>query len=301
MFNALALLARCGGTASSRRIHCASWLAGHCALLARPDLLGRDLRNLAIALGPSSGVATRLNILRISLVTSARSAIRALACVVHPMAYRCSLNDLTVTGREHLDESLAAGGVVAVSAHLGDFARTVLWLAHAGYPVTMTIREAKHVPPGLYRDAFTVLGVEAVVVDSDRQTTQTLMRALRAGRIVVIYLDQDAKKGGLDMTFLGKRTPIPTGPAVLAQRTGATLLPMFSIDQHGGAGRIDILRGLRPTMDPNRTAAISADTERLATIVESYIRRYPQQWGWRYRRWRNRPLVPQSVTDNPVL
>ena len=289
VFECIIFLARHVGEADSRRVRCVAWLAGNAALLTRPDLLRRDLANLSIALGADTSFPRRLRVLRASLITSAQTAIRAMVCVVQPNSYQHVLRHMDVQGQEHLDAALRAGGVVAVSAHLGDFARTVLWLAHAGYPITMTIREAKHVPPGMYLEAFRNLGIDAVVVDSDRQATQSLIQALKVKKIVVIYLDQDAKAGGIEMPFLGKLTPMPTGPAVLARRTGATLLPILNIDLPNGTGQIDILPRLAPSEDPDRTTAINNDTRQLASIMERYIRRYPEQWGWRYRRWRKRP------------
>jgi KDO2-lipid IV(A) lauroyltransferase len=29
--------------------------------------------------------------------------------------------------------------------------------------------------------------------------------------------------------------------------------------------------------------------QRLTSIIESYIRRYPAEWGWIHRRWKSKP------------
>ena len=194
------------------------------------------------------------------------------------------LGELTVRGREHLDEALGAGhGVLGVGLHLGHFARLPLWLAKAGYPVSIVIREAHRVPPGYYLAALERVGLGPIRIERDQAAAPRVLQALRQGRIVMIYLDQGVKTdgdGGIDIDFLGKRVPMPAGPLVLARRARAPIVPMFL---HPELGEVSI----HPSL-PAPAGTLREDDPTLRTLyqlAEAEIRAHPAYWQWRYRRW----------------
>lgn len=292
IFRLLLLLVGWCGPFNSKRAVLLSRATAGLSYRCRPWTRRKDLANLALALGETTPPERRLAILRESLRTSSAVALQLLQLIRRPRDFTPVLDLVAVSGAQHLEAALARGrGVIGISAHLGNFAVTPLWLAHAGFPVTMVIREAKHVPVGLFRELFPKLGIDAVVVDSDRQAAQALIGALKRNCVVMIYLDQDAKRGGLELPFLGKLTPIPMGPAVLARRTGAAVVPMFSFSRDDAQAVLEVLPALPLSDLGEAKQAVAQDVETMARLVESYIKRYPEQWGWRYRRWRDRPAV----------
>jgi len=36
-------------------------------------------------------------------------------------------------------------------------------------------------------------------------------------------------------------------------------------------------------------ADIQANTQKFTTVIEEYVRKYPEQWLWVHRRWKTRP------------
>ena len=76
------------------------------------------------------------------------------------------------------------------------------------------------------------------------------------------------------------------GPTALSLRTGAKIVPMFIIRQpdHTHQLIIDPPFTLEITEDRERDIRINA--KRLTEIIESYVRRYPDQWAWLHRRWK---------------
>ncbi|MGE0809901.1 MAG: lysophospholipid acyltransferase family protein, partial [Immundisolibacter sp.] len=172
-------------------------------------------------------------------------------------------------------------GVLAVGLHLGHFGKVPLWLAQAGYPVTLVIREARQVPPGYYIAALERLGIEAIRIEREQAAAPRVLDALRRGRVVMIYLDQGVKNdGGIEIDFLGKRVPMPAGPLVLARRARAPIVPVFlhpalhEIVVHPAlAAPAGTLREDDPTLHA------------LYRLAEAEIRAHPAYWQWRYRRW----------------
>jgi KDO2-lipid IV(A) lauroyltransferase len=101
---------------------------------------------------------------------------------------------------------------------------------------------------------------------------------LKAGRTLALVADRDILGSGVDVEFFGETTTLPAGPATLALRTGAPLLPvaMYFRPRGGHQGVI------RPPMDVTRTGKFRADvtrlTQALAHEMETFIRAAPEQW-----------------------
>ncbi len=107
--------------------------------------------------------------------------------------------------------------------------------------------------------------------------------------------DRDIGGGGVEVEFFGERTTLPGGPATLALRTGAPVLPtavFFDGDRHRGI--------VRPALDIRRTGRLRDDVQRitqlLALELESLIRRAPEQWHVMQPNWPSDPGY-----DGPLL
>ena len=247
----------------------------------RPAQRRRDLANLRLAL-PGLPQAQRAAIARESLCDASVGALEFLQLVDGAIDAAQFLGPVTARGCEHLDQALAGGrGVLGVGLHLGHFGKVPLWLAQAGYPVTIVIREARQVPPGYYIEALERLGLEAIRIDRDQAAAPRVLDALRRGRVVMIYLDQGVKNdGGIPIEFLGKRVPMPAGPLVLARRARAPIVPVFL---HPELHEVVIHP---PLAAP--AGALREDDPTLQTLyrlAEAEIRAHPAYWQWRYRRW----------------
>jgi KDO2-lipid IV(A) lauroyltransferase len=103
-------------------------------------------------------------------------------------------------------------------------------------------------------------------------------RALAANRIVCLLCDRDLVGNGVAVDFFGETTTVPSGPATLALRTGARLLPCAAFLAADGqhVGRV------APAIPAAREGRLRADvqrvTEALVREMESFIRAAPEQW-----------------------
>jgi len=280
LFQALRRLARAlaGRPHGARRV---GRLIGSLDYALRPALRRRDLGNLRLAL-PGRPDAERAAIARESLREFSVGALEFLQVVDGLIPPQRFLGELTVRGREHLDQALSGGrGVLGVGLHLGHFAKMPLWLAQAGYPVSIVIREAHQVPPGYYVAALERLGLEPIRIEREQAAAPRVLDALRRGRVVMIYLDQGVKTdGGVDIEFLGKRVPMPAGPLVLARRARAPIVPLFL---HPELHEVVI----HPPLAAPAGALREDDPtlQALYRLAEAEIRAHPAHWQWRYRRW----------------
>ena len=103
-------------------------------------------------------------------------------------------------------------------------------------------------------------------------------QALGRNEIVCLLCDRDIGGGGIEAEFMGERTTLPAGPALLGLRSGAVVLPTGVYFRPRGQH----LGVVRPPLDMSRQGRLRADVERvtqdLATDLEGLIRRAPEQW-----------------------
>jgi lauroyl/myristoyl acyltransferase len=186
-----------------------------------------------------------------------------------------------VEGEEYLQRALGGRrGVLALSAHLGNFALIGARLAAAGYAFSVVV---KH--PGdehfaqLITDYRAQVGIETISAKPRRQAVRAILEALRQNRIVLIIADE-FKSGDVMVEFMGKIVPAPRGPATLALRTGAVTLPMFAIREDGDSIVLVIGPAIEAVQRDSLEETIAATTALYTRRLEDAIRRYPDQWNW---------------------
>lgn len=202
-------------------------------------------------------------------------------------------------GYEHLDEALALGnGVIMAMPHLGGWEWSGFWLTQVkGQRVTAVVEQLE--PLALFdwfADLRRSFGFEIVPLGPAAGTATT--RALRANHVLALLCDRDVSGTGPEVTFFGERTTLPGGPATLALRTGAPILPT-GIYFDGPDNRHAVVL---PPLDTTRRGKLRDDVQRvtqdLATALEVLIRRAPEQWHLLQPNWPS-DLVSDSAASPP--
>ena len=192
---------------------------------------------------------------------------------------------MSYEGFEHIEAALAAGtGPLMCLPHLGSWEWSAYWLTRVrGIDVTAVVERIE--PPGLF-DWFVEFRerIGMHIVPLGPEAGRATVAAVKAGHVVALLCDRDIGRGGVEVTFFGERTTLPSGPAVLALRTGAPLLPTATYDE----GRIH--HGvIRPPVPAERHGTFRDDvariTQALADELEALIRRAPEQWHLLQPNW----------------
>ncbi len=191
------------------------------------------------------------------------------------------IETMRLDGEEHLQRALAKGkGVLALSAHLGNFALIGARLAAGGYPFSVVVKQ-----PGdarfarLIDDYRTQVGVHTISAKPRREAVRGILKALRENRIVLVIADE-FKSGDVMVDFMGQKSPAPRGPATLALRTGAVTLPMFATRRPDGSLALSIGPAIEPIIHEQLEESVTATTALYTRHLEEAIRRYPDQWNW---------------------
>lgn len=195
-------------------------------------------------------------------------------------------------GVEHVEAARANGkGAIFVIPHLGGWEWGGAWLAAMGYPVTVVVEALD--PPELFEwfaDFRRALGMEVVAIGPSAGAE--ILRALKANHTVCLLSDRNVGGAGVEVEFFGERTELPAGPATLAIRTGAALLPaaVYFGDRRGSHRGV-----IRPPIPvpPRRPGKIRDDvtrvTQDIAIALEELIRVAPEQWHLFQPNWPSDP------------
>ena len=186
-----------------------------------------------------------------------------------------------VEGEQHLRDALAQRkGVLALSAHLGNFAMIGARLAAAGYPFSVVV---KHPGDEQFAQLITQyraqVGIDTISAKPRREAARRILQALRDNRIVLVVADE-FKSGEITVEFMGQYLPAPRGPATLALRTGAVTLPMFATRQPDGSIVLAIGRAIEAVHGESLEETITATTALYTRHLEDAIHRCPDQWSW---------------------
>jgi len=112
---------------------------------------------------------------------------------------------------------------------------------------------------------------------------RAILGRLRRGGVLGMLIDQDTKVDGVWVPFFGRPAFTPVGPAKIALRQRAAVVPAFIERLAGGQH----LARFHPAMDlPDDPQAATAA---MTLAVEDQVRRRPEQWVWMHRRWRRQP------------
>jgi lauroyl/myristoyl acyltransferase len=248
--------------------------------------------NLRQVLGPDASEATVERVVRRGFYCYGRYWAEAFR--LENLSQQDIRDRFTIVGQDHIDAALARGrGVIFAVPHVGNWDAGAAWLVSQGYQVTAI---AERLKPEVLFDRFVeyrrALGMEILPLDNGSESMRGVLRALRAGRLVALVCDRDLTGHGLPVEMFGALAAMPGGPASLALKTGAALLPSVVYhDQRGGrwVGAVRPEITVEPSGDPRADAQLL--TQRLAKEFEGFIARHPEQWHVLSRFWRGIPVV----------
>jgi phosphatidylinositol dimannoside acyltransferase len=192
---------------------------------------------------------------------------------------------MSVTGFGHIAEARARGiGPILVLPHLGGWEWAGFYVTRTlGIPVTVVVEPVE--PAELFEffvDFRQRLGMS--VVPLGPTAAGEVLRAIKRTDVVCLLADRDIQGDGIPVTFFGERTTMPAGPATLALRTGAPLLPgaiYFTPDAHRAV--------IEPPLPAERRGRFRDDVARVTQLIadrlEDLIRAAPEQWHLQQPNW----------------
>lgn len=189
------------------------------------------------------------------------------------------LENTEVVGIEHILKARDEGtGMIYALPHMGNWEAAAPVAISHGIPV---VAVAEVLPNQRITDWFTGMraeyGIEIVLATGRLEVMRKLEEAIGDNKAVALLADRDLKGRGIDVEFFGETTTMPPGPATLALRTGAPLLPVGCYFRKGGYTVV-----VRPPVpipeNGTKTEKVAALAQALAHEFEGLIGVAPEQW-----------------------
>jgi Kdo2-lipid IVA lauroyltransferase/acyltransferase len=267
------------------------WLFGLADLLANVGFSlfrgfrSRSTNNIAMALGNQLNAAAMANTARRSLRNFFRD------CVEIGVTLESSDDELQaqvpIVGKEHLDAALNKGkGVIVLSAHLGNFFILGTRLAVEGYPNYVLVNQPRDGRFAELMDKYRLkVKQQTIHARPRREALRKLNEVLRDNGIATIIADEYRQSSGVRVPLFGRMVIARRGPATLALRTGAAVVPACVVRQPDDTLRLIIERELELDRTGKTMADVKENTIRITQWLERTVRKYPDQWNWMNIRW----------------
>lgn len=254
----------------------------------------KTLRHLQLAFGAQQNEAEIFNLAKAVFRALGRNAAEAMRL---PQLRRDGFQQhIHFIGREHLDRAFARKrGVLCITGHIGCWELMAMFIA-SHYPLAVV--GAAIYDPRL--DEILVREREQAGFRTFSRTaggTRQILRWFREGGVLGILIDQDTRVDGEFVDFFGQLAYTPAGPVVLAERTGAALVPLAIHMNEDLTHTVEV----RPEITLQKTG--DARVDRIANVakcsqaVEAFIRAHPEQWVWMHERWKTKP---QSLAEKQL-
>ncbi len=245
------------------------------------------MRNLAMVF-PQKSEAERARILRGEFTSLGRQL--AEVCQF-PKYTRDNVEQVVVyDGLENYLQAHARGkGVLFLTAHFGGWELSAFTHSLHGHWMHVVVRAMDNVYlDGLIRNYRSMHGNKVVEKDD---FVRGLLGAMKAGEVVGILMDTNmTPPQGIFVDFFGIPACTASGLARIALRTDAAVVPTFTIwDTELKKYRLRFDPAVELVRTGDLEADIQANTQRFTSIIEDYVRKYPEQWLWVHRRWKTRP------------
>lgn len=200
---------------------------------------------------------------------------------------------IEVVGHENYERARrqsASGGIIALTAHFGAWELCAAVMAQRGYPVSVV----GHPLSNPWADRMVAgwrqrAGVRQIQLG---RASLGVLRALSAGRVVAMLLDQNASRDeGVAVPFFGRPAMTRSGPARIAMARGVSVLPVFIHRIGTGASHVVRMEApleleSEPEAEEGRDAVLARNLSRMNAAIETVVRASPDHWLWAHRRFR---------------
>ena len=192
---------------------------------------------------------------------------------------------IDVDGWSHLEAALHRGkGVIILSAHVGNFNVVAQYPATLGLKAAVVAEEVE--PPELFRYFVRLRSAMGIsVLPPGAASALPILRLLRQNGLLLVAGDRDVTGQGHPVRFFDALAHLPSGPVILAQRTGATLLPAFTLRRSTRKSVVYIESPLSLVRTGEEQRDLDENMRRVARALERMISADPGQWSVLQRVW----------------
>lgn len=187
--------------------------------------------------------------------------------------------------RENLlrDPIQSKQGCIVALPHAGNWDHAAAYFCSTGITLTAVVEKLK--PEAIFKKFLAYresIGIEAI--SHKEKTIPILTKRLQAGKLIALVADRDMSRNGVEVNFFGKTSKMPSGPAILAIKTGVPLITAYVRYTLDGI-QIIFDETIKPTNSGNEEDQIKIITQSIADNFAKRIKEYPVDWHMLQRIW----------------
>jgi Kdo2-lipid IVA lauroyltransferase/acyltransferase len=244
------------------------------------------LENLRRAFGDSYSAGELVRIGRRSYINFAKSMVEFAS--IGRLGGERLRRLVAVRDRRYMDEALSLGrGAVVVTGHFGSWELLGAASVAHGMPADFLVGEQSNKSiDELMNGLRSAAGIGIIARGI---AARGVFASLKAGRMVALLSDQDARRAGIFVDFFGIPSSTYPGAAQFAQRTGAPIVFCYIVRRRDESHEAVFLPPIEPDPAAPREDEIVRLTQAYTGALEDAIRKHPDHYFWAHRRWKTRP------------
>ena len=227
----------------------------------------------------------------------ARQVFKNLIQIVFEIGWSLHLDEkrwkeyFKIEGLTNIQNAFEKGkGVLALTAHLGNFELLTIIGAIIAYPISIVVRPLDFKPMDrFFMDLRTRHGAGII---KKRRSFRTILESLNQGEMVALLLDQNVDwYEGVFVDFFGRRACTNKGLALLAIKTKAPVVPEF-LERHDSGFTAHFLPEIPLISTGDKTRDVEENTQQYNNVLESFVKQHVDQWFWIHQRWKTQAYHP---------
>ena len=236
----------------------------------RRDIVGK---NLSAVVGDGPGLD---KVVREAFLSYGRYWIEAFR--LNDLSFEELKSRLTFDGGENIDRAKQSGGAILVVPHIGNWDAPG-WYAAKSWGLAVVVEVIR--PRRLFErfvEYRRQLGMTVIPLLRGGDCTGKCIEAIKNGEAVALVSDRDLSGSGIPVTMFGRTTKLPPGPAIIALRTGASILPALTLQVGKGRWHCSVGAPIYSGAGPETPEKIAEIMQAVATAFETVVLKAPEQW-----------------------
>ncbi|MCC7260863.1 MAG: lysophospholipid acyltransferase family protein [Alphaproteobacteria bacterium] len=200
------------------------------------------------------------------------------------LAGRAVWPHIAVEGTEHIEALKASGkGAIFISGHFGNWELSPRILKEYGLPMGVVYRAANN--PWV-DSMICYLRGRTATAQYAKGTSDAIgiVRALKRGEVVGFLVDQKMNDG-IPVPFFGRDAMTAPAVAEFAFKLGIPIVPMRVVRENGTHFKATVYAPLQFLHTDDHARDVHNAMLKINSVLEGWIREFPEQWFWVHRRW----------------
>ena len=227
---------------------------------------------------------------RIAKASTVNLGVLAMEFLNFPRLKKIMQSYVKIIGLEHLTNYINSAdrngrGAVIATAHSDNWELLGGALAQNGIPLVGVAKKQKSAGADKFINEFrTLIGMHITY----RSGVREMYKMMDEGHVIGLVMDQDVgRHDGVIVNFFNRATNQVTGAASMSRFKSVPIFPAFMHRNVDGTHTLEIYPPLIVEKTSDKRADIQQMTQRLATLTEEHVRRYPEEWFWLHDRWKS--------------